>query len=181
MKNGIPAIYWTFRMVWTFAHFLIVAAAAAALLTWALTNNNAARTFEPARDNVLELQQRVSNIIPWPWAADGDGGGDSDSSSYSEDDSSSESNEFQVIGNVNVRREPNDKSKKVDGYADGTWISVDCITEGSLVDPGPYQTDLSEYSGRDLGATSKWVHIPGLGYVSDAYVATNNGSGLPQC
>lgn len=181
MKNGIPAIYWTFRMAWTFAHFLIVAAAAAALLAWALTDNHAARTFEPAKDNVLDLQQRVSNMIPWPWATDGGGDSAGSSSSSGGSSNSQSSGRFQVIGNVNIRVAPRPDSKRVDTVADGTWITVDCVTQGASVDPGPYQTSLSEYSGEDGGATSLWDHVPGRGYISDAYVSTVGGSGLPQC
>jgi hypothetical protein len=182
MKNNIPVIYWTFRYVWTFMHFIIVAAAATALFIWARADDHALRIWETSKTNVLDVQYRVSNVIPWPWAVDdNDSGGSSDSSSYNDQESGESGGEFQVIGNVNVRRAPDAKSKQVDTLSDGTWITVDCVTEGSLVDPGPYQTTLSEYSGQDYGATSLWVHIPGSGYMSDAYVATNNGSGLPQC
>jgi hypothetical protein len=69
MKDNIPLIYWTFRTAWTLLHFLIVAAATAFLLSWALTDNNAVHLFESAKYDVLELQQRVANAIPWPWDA----------------------------------------------------------------------------------------------------------------
>lgn len=172
MKNGIPSIYWTFRMVWTFAHFLIVAAAAAVLLTWALTNHNAERAFEPAKDNVLELQQRVSNIIPWPWATDGDSGG---SSSESEDNSQSDNYgqqgstmTIEVDTNVNVRKAPNPDAKVVKVLQAGSSVEADCRTEGAMVDSGP------------RGSTSRWDHIVGLGYISDAFVPTVTDP-LPSC
>lgn len=184
MKNKIPMIYWTFRYVWTFMHFIIVAAAATALFVWARADDHALRIWETSKTNVLDVQYRVSKLIPWPWAVnDSSAGSVSRSSpSFSGDHRSGDNGgKFQVIGSVNVRQGPNTKSKKVDTLSDGTWITVDCVTHGSEVDPGPYQTTLSEFSGKDYGATSLWVHIPGTGYISDAYVTTKNGSGLPQC
>lgn len=192
MKDSIPVIYWTFRTAWTLLHFVIVAVAAAALLNWALADDHAVRAFEPARDNVLKLQDRVSNVIPWPWAAGGDGGddsqtttpsqGDSQTTAPSQNDSSSHSgDEYQVIGNVNVRAAPQLNAKVVKALADGSWIRINCITEGPSVDPGPYKTSLTAYQGQDTGATSKWDQVPGLGYISDAYVSTSDGGGLPAC
>jgi hypothetical protein len=182
MKSSIPLIYWTYRMAWTGLHFIIVAAMAAALLSWALADSHAVRIWETSKTNVLEAQKRVSNAIPWPWATDDNGDGSPGASPNSDDDQYGQSRgQFQVIGKVTVRRAPNGKSKKVGTLSDGTWITVDCITQGSRVDPGPYKTSLRAYSGQDFGATSLWVHISGSGYVSDAYVSTNNGSGLPQC
>lgn len=172
MKNGIPAIYLTFRMVWTFAHLLIVATAAAALLTWALTDSHAARTFEPGKDNVLELQQRVSNIIPWPWATDGDRRGDSNgrgdnskSGSYGQQGSTIT---IEVDVNVNVRAAPRPNAKVLKVLEAGSSVEADCRTEGALVESGP------------RGSTSRWDHIVGLGYISDAYVRTVT-NGLPSC
>lgn len=191
MKDKVPLIYWTFRTAWTLLHFVVVAVAAAALLTWALADDHAVRAFEPARDNVLQLQERVSNVIPWPWAAGGDGGDgsqtttpsqdDSQTTAPSQNDSNSQSGEYQVIGKVNVRAAPQLNAKVVKVLADGSRIRINCITEGPSVDPGPYKTSLTAYQGQDGVATSKWDHIPGLGYISDAYVSTSNGSGLPAC
>ncbi len=196
MKNNVPLMYWSFRMAWTLLHFLIVAAATAALLIWALTDQHAVRAFEPARDNVLNLQQRVSRVIPWPWATDGDHAVGSQtpqgqpavqvSSPQTATPSQSNSNqaaggEYQVIGDVNVRAAPLLDAKVVKTVADGSWVTIDCITQGPSVDPGPYKTKLPQYQGQDYKPTSKWDHVPGLGYVSDAYVSTSDGGGLPAC
>ena len=192
MKDKVPLIYWTFRTAWTLVHFVVVAVAAAALLTWALADDHAVRAFAPARDNVLKVQERVSNVIPWPWATGGDGGnnsqpttpsqGDSQPTTPPQNDPSSQSgDQFQVIGSVNVRAAPQLNAKVVKVLADASWIRINCISEGPSVDPGPYKTSLTTYQGQDAGATSKWDHVPGLGYISDAYVSTSDGGGLPAC
>lgn len=173
MKNNIPVIYWTFRYAWTFMHFVIVAAAAAALLTWALADNHAVRIWETSKTNVLDVQYRVSNVIPWPWAVDDNGGGSSDSS-YSENDESeyTESGEtltIRVESDINVRREPTPDSKSIQVIDAGSWVEADCkVEDGALVERGPY------------GPSSRWDHIQGLGYISDAYVPTVT-DGLPSC
>jgi len=169
MKNNVPLMYWSFRMAWTLLHFLIVAAATAALLIWALTDQHAVRAFEPARDNVLNLQQRVSRVIPWPWATDGDHAVGSQtpqgqpavqvSSPQTATPSQSNSNqaaggEYQVIGDVNVRAAPLLDAKVVKTVADGSWVTIDCITQGPSVDPGPYKTKLPQYQGQDYKPTS---------------------------
>ena len=184
MKNNIPGTYRTFRGAWTILHFIVVAAAVAALVTWALENNNAVRIFQSSGTEVLEVQQRVSNVIPWPWGVDDDGGGSSSgSTSESDDGSYSETAaEYQVIGNLNVRSGPGVEWEVVTTLSDGEWITIDCTTTGTTVDPEPYQTQVSDWAGVDNGPTSLWDHIPGLGYVSDAYVATgSNGAVAPEC
>lgn len=172
MKNNVPVIYWTFRYVWTSMHFIIVAAATAALLTWALTDSHAVRIWETSKANVLDVQYRVSNVIPWPWAVDD--GGSSGSSSYSDDDESGyiESGEtlsIQVESDIHVRRRPTPDSKSIQVLDAGSWVEADCkVEDGALVERGPY------------GPSSRWNHIQGLGYISDAYVPTIT-SGLPSC
>ncbi|MGV1004579.1 MAG: hypothetical protein ACOYEV_07395 [Candidatus Nanopelagicales bacterium] len=191
MKNNVPLIYWTFRMAWTVLHFVVVAAAAAALLIWAVTDDRAARAIEPATDSVLTLQQQVANAIPWPWStgddsgsysSSGEEGSDSGSASSDDGDTNGKVASYQVIGNVRVRKEPDVDSKRVKTLGDGDWIEIDCTTNGSEVDPGPYKTEISEWSGVDNSSTTLWDHIPGLGYVSDAYVATgSSGPVAPEC
>lgn len=182
MKDGVPRIYWTFRAAWTLLHFLIVAAASAVLLIWALDNNNAQRIFESSAIRVLDVQERVSQLIPWPWAT---GKNDVESSSRSAPRSTTKSEigkKYQVVGNVRVRVAPRINSKRVTTLGDGDWITIDCTARGSAVDPGPYQSKLSEWSGVNNSSTTLWDHIPGLGYVSDAYVATySRGPVAPQC
>ncbi|CUR58042.1 conserved exported hypothetical protein [metagenome] len=182
MKNNIPVIYWTFRTAWTLLHFIIVAAAAVALLAWAVTDNHAVRAFEPARDNVLDLQERVSNAIPWPWAVDDDGGVDNSQpeNSPGRNAQSRSTTTIQVIGNVNVRSAPRVNAKVVKVLDDGSRVESDCMVKGAVVDPGPYQTKLRQYRGVDNAPTSRWDHVPGLGFVSDAYVLTVT-DGLPRC
>src|SRR5687767_8768909 len=117
MKNNVPATYQTFRMAWTILHFVVVAAAVAAILRWALENDNAVRIFESSKTDVLEVQQEVSNVIPWPWGVGG--GGSSGSSSDSDDGSYSETGEqYQIIGNVNVRSAPDAESEKITTLSD---------------------------------------------------------------
>ena len=178
MTNNVPGTYRTFRTAWTILHFVVVAAVVAASLRWALENDNAVRIFESSKTDVLVVQQEVSNVIPWPW---GVGGDDSGSSSDSDDGSYTETSEqYQIIGNVNVRSAPDAESEKITTLSDGTWITIDCTATGTEVDPGPYATQLPGWSGLDTGPTSVWDHIPGLGYVSDAYVTTN-GVVAPEC
>lgn len=181
MKTTIPGAYRTFRSAWTVLHFVVVAAAVAWLLRWALENDNAVRIFESSTTDVLEVQQQVSNVIPWPW---GVGGGDGSASLAAPDDGSVPefSEEYQVIGNVNVRLGPDVASEIVTTLSDGAWITIDCTATGSVVDPEPFVTQVSGWAGVDSGPTSLWNHIPGLGYVSDAYVTTNGGTAdAPVC
>jgi len=175
MKNNIPVIYWTFRYVWTFMHFVIVAAAATALFMWARADDHALRIWETSKTNVLDVQYRVSNVIPWPWAVDdNDSGGSSDSSSSYNDDGSGnvdsgETLSIQVESNIHVRRKPTPDSKSIQVLDAGSWVEADCKVEnGALVEKGPH------------GPSSRWDHIQGLGYVSDAYVPTVT-DGLPSC
>lgn len=173
MKNNIPVIYWTFRYVWTFMHFIIVAAAATALFIWARADDHALRIWETSKTNVLDVQYRVSNVIPWPWAVDDNGGGSSDSS-YSDDDESGytdsgETLSIQVETDIHIRRKPTPDSKSLQVLDAGSWVEADCkVEDGALVERGPY------------GPSSRWDHIQGLGYISDAYVPTNT-NGLPSC
>ncbi|MFV0459462.1 MAG: hypothetical protein ACK5MT_11930 [Actinomycetales bacterium] len=175
MKNNIPVIYWTFRYVWTSMHFIIAAAAATALFMWAQADDHALRIWETSKTNVLDVQHRVSNVIPWPWAMDdNDSGGSSEApSSYNDGNSGNvdpgETLRIQVVSNIHVREEPTPDSKSIQVLDAGSWADADCKVEnGALVEKGPY------------GPSSRWDHIQGLGYVSDAYVpiVTN---GLPSC
>ncbi|WP_206063138.1 hypothetical protein [Nocardioides sp. HDW12B] len=178
MKNGIPLIYWTFRTAWTLMHFVIVAAAAAALLTWALADNRAVRIWDTSKTNVLDVQQRVSNVIPWPWAMDE--GGDNysgDGNNYSGGgenrggggNDSGSTKRIRVSANINVRVAPSVDAKVVKVLDKGSWVKADCKVEnGDRVSNGPY------------GPSRRWDHIVGLGYISDAYVPTNT-DGLPRC
>ena len=184
MKNNIPVIYWTFRYVWTFMHFIIVAAAATALFIWARADDHALRIWETSKTNVLDVQYQVSNVIPWPWAVGDNGGGSSDSSnsdgggssdsSNSDDDESgySESGEtvsIQVETDIHIRDKPTPDSKSLQVLEAGSWVEADCkVEDGALVERGPY------------GPSSRWDHIQGLGYISDAYVPTDT-DGLPSC
>lgn len=162
MKNNIPVIYWTFRYVWTFMHFIIVAAAATALFIWARADDHALRIWETSKTNVLDVQYRVSNVIPWPWAVDDNGGG-------SGNVDSGETLSIQVESNIHVRHKPTPDSKSIQVLDAGSWVEADCKVEnGALVEEGP------------RGPSSRWVHIQGLGYVSDAYVPTLT-DGLPSC
>ena len=67
MRDGIPWSYWTFRTAWTVLHFVVVLVAVGLLLRWALDNDNAKRLLESAWGNLLEVQRRVGEAIPWPW------------------------------------------------------------------------------------------------------------------
>ncbi len=166
MKNNIPVIYWTFRTAWTLLHFIVVGVAMTALLTWAIADDRAIRAFEPAKDKVLDLQEQVSGIVPWPWTAGQSKGKTSSRSGQSV--KSSSAMDIQVDGNVNVRSAPRLKSKVVKVLEDGSWVESDCRIEGSRVKGGPN------------GPTSWWVHIPDVGYASAAYVLTAT-NGLPKC
>lgn len=160
MKDDMPVIYWTFRTVWTLIHFALVAAAVAFLLTWAFTDNQAIRTSESAKISVLGLQHRVSNLIPWPWAMD---------EQKSESTALVRTLTIQLEGDVNVRTEPNSDSMVVDVVKSGSQVEVNCKVEyGELVSAGPY------------GPTSRWDHIYGVGYISDAWVSTIT-TDLPIC
>jgi hypothetical protein len=182
MKTTIPGAYRSFRSAWTVLHFVVIAAAVAWLLRWALENDNAVRMFESSTADVLQVQQQVSNVIPWPWGVDG---GDDGSGSSSGPDGGSVpqfSEDYQVIGNVNVRSGPDVASEVVTTLSDGAWITVDCTATGSEVDPGPFETQVPGWSGVDSGPTTLWNHVAGLGYVSDAYVTTNGGTAdAPAC
>ena len=175
MKNNIPVIYWAIRYVWTFMHFIVVAAAATALFIWARADDHALRIWETSKTNVLDVQSRLSNVIPWPWAVDdNDSGGSADSSSsYNDDDSGNVDSggtlSIQVESNIHVRQEPTPDSKSIQVLDAGSWVEADCKVEnGALVEDGP------------RGPSSRWDHIQGLGYVSDAYVTTVT-DGLPSC
>lgn len=162
MRNGIPVVYWTFRVLWTVVHFVIVVMAVVGLTTWAVTDNNAVRIFEPVRDNVLMLQQRVSNLIPWPW-----GGGDANS--QSERSSQRESAKtFRIRADVNVRAAPRAKAKVVKVLKAGSSVKVDCRTQGTLV------------SSKKYGDSTGWIYIRGLGYFSEVFASTGTHR-LPVC
>lgn len=173
MKNNIPVIYWFFRTVWTLIHFIIVAMATAALLTWALTDNHALRIWETSKTNVLEVQQRVSNAIPWPWAiGDEKDGGSSEPNSEdgtSEIADTVETLRVQVERDLHVRREPTKHSDSLDILSGGSWAEADCkVEDGALVEKGP------------KAPSTRWVYVQELGYISDAYVLTDT-DGLPNC
>lgn len=184
MKDNVPQIFWTFRTAWTLLHVLIVVAATAVLLWWALADRHAVRIFDPAKDHVLNVQHRVSNAIPWPWKAGSqdDDGDHSQSIPSPQEGVNAPPREYRVLGDVRVRVAPRITSRVVRTLADGTRIRIDCTIRGSAVDPGPYRTRVSAYRGVDNPGTTLWNHIPGLGYVSDAYVGTGSDSAVvPRC
>ena len=185
MKNGIPAIYWTFRSAWTVMHFVLAAAAAAALVAWSLADSHAVRIWETSRTNVLYAQCRVSNAIPWPWATDEGGGscysgggngynsndygGSNNNSRQGSGTTPDSTTRIKVSANINVRVAPRVGAKVVKVIDKGSWVKADCKVEnGDRVSNGPY------------GPSTRWDHIAGLGYISDAYVPTNT-DGLPRC
>lgn len=160
MKDDVPVLYWTFRTVWTLIHFALVAATAAFLLTWAVTDNQAVRTWDSAKTSVLGLQHRISNLIPWPWGTD---------ENKSENTASVRTWTIQLEGDVNVRIEPNSDSNVVDVVKSGSQVEVNCKVEyGEMVSNGPF------------APTSRWDHIYGVGYITDAWVSTVTID-LPDC
>ncbi len=173
MKNNIPAIYWMFRNAWTVMHFLVVAAVATVMVSWALADSHAIRIWDTLKSNVLYAQCRASNAIPWPWATDNNrdycyniennkfrsGSGASPASTT----------RIRVVSNINARTAPRVGADVVKVIDKGSWINADCkVDNGDRVGSGPY------------GPSTRWNHIEGLGYISDAYVPTNTDS-LPTC
>jgi HAMP domain-containing protein len=67
MKDNIPPIYWTFRTAWTVLHVLIVVIAVLLLVRWGMTDGNAERLLDTAKNDLLDMQQRVARAVPWPW------------------------------------------------------------------------------------------------------------------
>lgn len=169
MKDDVPVIYWTFRLAWTVVHFVVVAVVAAFILTWALEDDRVVRAFEPAQEGLLQAQERVSNVIPWPWAADGGGGSDAGIPD-SEDEAISESTNLVIVAitNLNVRVAPRRGARVVTVLKAGRRVVADCYAIGSLVE-GPNES------------SRRWDHLPRLGgYVADPYVSTIT-SDLPRC
>lgn len=67
MKNGLPAIYWTFRYAWSVAHIVLVAIIALSFLGWAFTDNQGADAFNAAYYWLDDLRYTMSRLIPFPW------------------------------------------------------------------------------------------------------------------
>lgn len=172
MKKNIPVVYWTFRSAWTIMHFIVVMAAAWGLFMWAAEDGRAARIWESSKDNLLEVQQRVSNAIPWPWAASSSGVRSPNSDEDEDEQSDSKASptlRIKAASDLNIRRRPDPKSKVVGVIGAGKWVKSDCkVEDGVLVKRGR------------KAPTSRWVHIPSRGYVSDAHVSTNT-DGLRDC
>ena len=69
MKQGLPALYWCFRWLWSTLHLMMLLAFLGFFLWWALTDNHAADTFVALMHNLNDIRRTLSSIVPFPWEA----------------------------------------------------------------------------------------------------------------
>lgn len=68
MKDGIPAIYWTFRYAWSVAHLVMVALLGITLAAWLLEGNRGVEMFNYGYYWVQDLSYQLASLVPFPWS-----------------------------------------------------------------------------------------------------------------
>jgi hypothetical protein len=68
MRDGLPIVYWAFRLGWSVLHLTILAAALIAFLVWALTDHQGADAVAAWLGWIGRVRAALGNLIPYPWS-----------------------------------------------------------------------------------------------------------------
>lgn len=67
MRNGIPAIYWTFRYVWSVVHVALLVTLSVLLTVYLLEDGRGAQLFYDFWAWADQIRHQLSALIPFPW------------------------------------------------------------------------------------------------------------------
>ena len=67
MKEGLPPLYWGFRLCWSAVHLIVLLALLGFFVWWALTDNHGVDACAALIDALTSVRQTLSSIVPFPW------------------------------------------------------------------------------------------------------------------
>jgi uncharacterized membrane protein YhdT len=67
LRNGIPAIYWTFRYAWSAVHIVLLIILAWLLTAYLLEDGRGQELFDQWYAWAQNIRVQLSSLIPFPW------------------------------------------------------------------------------------------------------------------